>query len=50
MDSKERENLFLHQFQTILFSSKLENGTAAEKADLLRRALMEMKLASRNKM
>lgn len=48
MENKEKEHHFLHQFQSILFSSQLENGSAAEKADVLRRALVELKLANKN--
>ena len=48
MEKKEKQ--FLHQFQSIIFSSKLEDGTASEKADILRRALIELKLASANKL
>ena len=44
------EDHFLHQFQSIVFSNKLAEGTATEKADILRRALMELKNANTNKL
>jgi len=50
MESKKTGDHFLHQFQSIVFSNKLEGGTATEKADILRRALMELKMANANKL
>lgn len=50
MESKKTGDHFLHQFQSIVFSSKLEGGTATEKADIMRRALMELKMANTNKL
>lgn len=46
MDRAELGKQFLNQFQSTLFSSKLDDGTATEKADILRRTLMELKVAN----
>lgn len=46
MDRAELGKQFLNQFQSTLFFSKLEDGSATEKADLLRRTMMELKVAN----